>query len=83
MATSGNDSVPVPESYARIEKYRSLLGRNPDAEVADGIGVPVEDIKAYRRRYNIPAFLRPAPGVAPTTVAPRPASAPTAPTPEH
>ncbi len=82
MATSGTDTSATPESFARIAKYRSLLGQVPDAEVAEEVNVPVEDVKAFRRAHNIPAFLRPAPGVTPPMVAPRRDGAPQAPAPQ-
>ena len=57
---------------AQLDRYRSLLGRAPDSEIAEELGVTVEEVKAYRRAHKINPYLRPAPGVAPRGVSPSP-----------
>lgn len=67
------------DAAARLDRYRSLIGKAPDSEIAAEVGVKVEDVKAYRRAHDIKPYLRAAPGVAARTVAAPPAVARAAP----
>lgn len=71
---------------SRLDPYFDLLGKIPDAEVAEKAGVTAENVRAYRSRHGIKAEYRvrrgrkrkdaPAPAPAP---APTAAAAPVAP----
>ena len=86
---SAQRPAPSPRPRARrrsaLDPYHDRLGRIPDRSLAELAGVSAENVRAYRKRHDIPAYWRgdgaPAPSrtikqPAASTV-PRPAAAPT------
>jgi hypothetical protein len=64
--------APSPVSEARIssqtsasplDRARPLLGRMPDGDVAETVGVTPDEVKAWRRQLGTAPFLRPPPGI--------------------
>ena len=67
LAPSATPELPAPDERAPLDRVRAQVGRIPDAKVAQLAGVPVDEVKAYRREHSIAPFLRPPPslGIAP------------------
>lgn len=54
-----------PNDAHPLDARRAELGTRPDAEIADAVGVTVEEVKAYRRAHGIAPHRRPPPGTQP------------------
>lgn len=52
------DPEDAPVLAGSTDVLAALAGKAPDAEVAERVGVEVEQVKAYRRDHGIPPFLR-------------------------
>ncbi|MES2638435.1 MAG: hypothetical protein V4850_03105 [Myxococcota bacterium] len=71
------EAAPVAAPADVLAPFRAKLGNAPDADVATLAGVSADDVKAYRRAHDIPAFRRAPPSRGGTpTEAPAAAVAP-------
>jgi hypothetical protein len=84
-------SAPAPKKKKRAKKagkrkpraskldgFKHLLGQMPDRQLGEMAGVSAENVRAYRKRWSIPAVWREEPVVAAPAPAPKAARAPKA-----
>lgn len=85
-ATDSEEKKPLRRA-SKLDPYTDLIGNVPDREVAAMAGVTAENVRAFRRRHDIPALWRDGadkPAAEPTPepaveAAPEPTPAPAAP----